>query len=44
VKRSPFLFPMPPPPFPDDPNLVINMGALHIVSGHIGAANTNGGV
>ena len=32
-----------PPPFSDDLNLV-NMGVLHIVSGHIGAANTNGDV
>jgi len=32
-----------PPPFSDDPNL-INMGVLHIVSGHISVANTNCGV
>jgi len=32
-----------PPPFSDDPNLV-NTGVLHIFSGHIGAANNDGGV
>ena len=33
-----------PPPFSRNDQNLVNMGAFHIVSGHIGTANTNGGV